>query len=78
MRSKGFAPLNRNTVGHFQCFIYMELSLFTVFSNAAIIVDTIRDIGILLYFCNQNVFTDSVDGSGFDEKDIALLDRDFI
>ena len=66
---------NRNPLCHRKRFLNMQVAFFTVFSNPSIVIYPVGHIGVLLNLCDQDVFSDCMDGPGLDKKYVSLLHR---
>ena len=66
---------DRNPVCNRKRLLYMQISLFPVFSDSAIIIYTIGYIRILLNLRDQNILSDRMDRSRLYKQYIAFLHR---
>ena len=78
MRGYRFISYQRNTVRHGKRLFNMQIPLSALSVHAPVIVYPVGYIGVLLDFRNDNVLSDRMDRSRFDQKHIALLHRNFI
>ena len=54
---------DRNTPGDCQRLLNMQVTLFAVLADTAVIVDTVSDIGVLLDLGDQDVLADGMQGT---------------
>ena len=54
---------DRNAPGDRQGLLDMQVTLFAVLADTAVIVDTVGDIGVLLDLGDQDVLADGVQGT---------------
>ena len=70
-----FALKNRYPVCHCQSLLNVQIPLSPVLSHPPIVVNPVGDIGILLNLRNENVFSNGVNRTRFNEKHISFLNR---
>ena len=59
---------------HIQRLVDMQFPLFTVFTDAVIIVQAVGQVGIFLNFCHQRPCPDGMDSAGLDKEQVILMD----
>ena len=78
MRGHRLISHQRNAVCHGQRLLNVQIPLSALPVHTPVIVYSVSDIGVLLDFRNDNILSDRMDRSRFDQKHIALLYRNFI